>query len=109
VLGPGEVCAYLFAVLTLSGLPSAIPAVDTVGSGASCKGRGSTASDRNHHRRVHLHRQQRRRTPRHLRHTAQQIGYETRLVDISPQWLILATLLAIAGLGIALRTDRRIP
>lgn len=39
----------------------------------------------------------------------QQIGYETRRVDVSHPWLIAATLLAIAGLTIAMRIGRRIP
>jgi Ca-activated chloride channel family protein len=39
----------------------------------------------------------------------EQIGYETRRVDVSRPWLTSATLLALAGLGAALRLGRRIP
>jgi Ca-activated chloride channel family protein len=39
----------------------------------------------------------------------QQIGYETRRVDVSHPWLIAATLLTIAGLATAFRLGRRIP
>ena len=39
----------------------------------------------------------------------QQIGYETREVDVSHPWQLAATLLTITGLGIAVRTGRRIP
>ncbi len=39
----------------------------------------------------------------------QQIGYETRQVDVSHPWLLAATLLTITGLAIAVRTGRRLP
>jgi Ca-activated chloride channel family protein len=39
----------------------------------------------------------------------QQIGYETRQVDVSHPWLLAATVLSITGLTIAVRTGRRIP
>jgi Ca-activated chloride channel family protein len=39
----------------------------------------------------------------------QQIGYETRRVDVSHSWLVAATLLTVAGLITALRVGRRIP
>jgi Ca-activated chloride channel family protein len=39
----------------------------------------------------------------------EQIGYETRRVDISHTWLVAGTLLAMLGLGAALTLGRRLP
>ena len=39
----------------------------------------------------------------------EQIGYETRRVDVSRPWLIAATLLLVAGVGAGLAMGRRLP
>jgi Ca-activated chloride channel homolog len=39
----------------------------------------------------------------------EQIGYETRRVDISHPWLLGGTLLAMLGLGCAVGLGRRLP
>jgi Ca-activated chloride channel family protein len=39
----------------------------------------------------------------------EQIGYETRRVDVSHSWLVVGTLLAMLGLGGALALGRRLP
>lgn len=40
---------------------------------------------------------------------SRQIGYETRRVDVSHSWLIVSTVLAALGLGLAVRMRGRIP
>jgi Ca-activated chloride channel family protein len=39
----------------------------------------------------------------------EQIGYETRKIDVSRPWLIVGTLLAAAGLGVGFALGRRVP
>jgi len=39
----------------------------------------------------------------------EQIGYETRKIDVSRPWLIAGTLLAAAGLGVGFALGRRVP